>query len=301
MPLVAVFAPQVSDVLRSIFYRACDVGLFAVLLRLLAQKQVLTFSPGKRAFFVLFFSLGTPFTTLPAIGNVWYILQLVTLAVMFLAYIAGLSLRGEKALFGQEQGWRLFYYKAKLCSSNGFPCLVFASTVCWCRKKGTCWLMYSRCSPDFYLIWFTVSYNFSRFGDPLENGLHYHLMGEAFSILSAKYGQFSTHYIPDNFFFTYIFYPLDFSKLFTTPLGGSLFLLSPLFFWQLPLYGQNADLLIPGSSSYRSCLWIFQFCCSWGRAFPNLAPGILSISLFHWWSWQVLVLTIGRLCSKDCY
>jgi len=44
-----------------------------------------------------------------------------------------------------------------------------------------------------------------------------------------KYGTFNLHYLPINFYYQYIHYPFPLNK--ETWMGGSLFLLSPVFFY----------------------------------------------------------------------
>ncbi|MCM1565826.1 MAG: hypothetical protein NC238_07720 [Dehalobacter sp.] len=234
MPLVAIFGPQVSDVIQSIFFGAVDVGLFAVLLRLLNKNRVLELSPRFRGLLVCFFTLGTPFTTLPAVGNVWFLLQLISLMLVFLAYLAGVSLHGKRAFF-----WSGVAAGAVLLSRpTAAASLIFLAWYLlrqhWHEsKKSLIGYCIHGSIPVLVAISVFLLYNFVRFGDPLENGISYHLMGESFKSVSAKYGQFNIHYIPGNIFYTYLLYPIDFTKLYITPLGGSLFLLSPLFFGAL--------------------------------------------------------------------
>ena len=53
-------------------------------------------------------------------------------------------------------------------------------------------------------------------------------MAEFFRDNFEKYGYFNLYYIPINIYYEYIFYPFPFRA--DTPMGGSLFLLSPVFF-----------------------------------------------------------------------
>ncbi len=71
-------------------------------------------------------------------------------------------------------------------------------------------------------------YNVARFGNPLEVGISYHMMGSVFWGEYAKYGAFNLHYVPRNVFYQYIYYPFFYNAQ-TFFQGGSLFLLSPIF------------------------------------------------------------------------
>lgn len=231
LPLVFLFGPQVSDVLQSILYGAFNVGLFSVFLRLLSEKEILQLTRAQRVLLTIFFSLGTPFTPLPAVGTVWFLLQLVSLMFVLLGFIAGYSLHGRKAFF-----WSGMAAAALLLSRpTAAPSFIFLAWNLLHRfwkieRKVLMGYCVAGLSPVAAGVGLILIYNYFRFGNPFENGLSYHLMGPAFQVLSAKHGQFSLQYVPTNLFYNYFFYPIDFADLTIHPYGGSLFLLSPLFF-----------------------------------------------------------------------
>jgi hypothetical protein len=74
-----------------------------------------------------------------------------------------------------------------------------------------------------------LDYNLLRFHDPFEVGLRYHFMDPMFVADYHRYGAFDLHYLPTNFYYQYIYYPFPFST--KTLMGGSLFLLSPVFLY----------------------------------------------------------------------
>jgi hypothetical protein len=57
-------------------------------------------------------------------------------------------------------------------------------------------------------------------------------MSEIFVEDYQEYGAFHLHYLPTNFFYQYVRYPLPYTV--ETVMGGSLFLLSPVFFYIIP-------------------------------------------------------------------
>jgi hypothetical protein len=71
-------------------------------------------------------------------------------------------------------------------------------------------------------------YNFIRFGSPTNFGLDYHLMNPRFVDDYKLYGAFNLHYLPKNLYYHLIAYPLPLRP--DSIEGGSLFLLSPVFF-----------------------------------------------------------------------
>jgi hypothetical protein len=72
-------------------------------------------------------------------------------------------------------------------------------------------------------------YNYTRFGNPFELGIQYHHMSGFFIEDYSKYGTFNIHYLSINFYYQYIHYPLPLTT--ESAMGGSLFLLSPVFFY----------------------------------------------------------------------
>jgi hypothetical protein len=77
-------------------------------------------------------------------------------------------------------------------------------------------------------------YNWLRFDSALDNGIAHHAMHPFFREAYESHGAFSLYYLPTNFFYQYISYPLPLRS--TSLQGGSLVLLSPLFvaaFWAI--------------------------------------------------------------------
>jgi hypothetical protein len=72
------------------------------------------------------------------------------------------------------------------------------------------------------------SYNHARFGNIFEVGTSFQDLGPFFQADFEKYGVFNLRYIPINFYYNFIYYPIPFTS--NSLLGGSLFLLSPVFF-----------------------------------------------------------------------
>jgi hypothetical protein len=71
-------------------------------------------------------------------------------------------------------------------------------------------------------------YNWLRFGNALDNGLEYHNMAEQFAQDYQRYGAFNLHYLPTNLYYQFVTYP--FPRRHESLMGGSLLLLSPVFF-----------------------------------------------------------------------
>jgi hypothetical protein len=73
-------------------------------------------------------------------------------------------------------------------------------------------------------------YNYARFGSFTDIGYAYHNMDPFFRSDYEQYGAFSLHYIPRNLYYQWIAYPFLTKNILEFVMGGSLLLLSPVFF-----------------------------------------------------------------------
>ena len=232
MPFVALFGVGFSDTLQTIVFGSINVGLFALLLQLVNQRKFIELKSSQRALLVLFFSLGTAHAPLLAVGTIWHVAQVVALSCSLLAYIAAFSLDNKRAFF-----WTGCAVACVLATriSAGFVAIFLA----WYLLSRHWRLGYSnliKCClagilPVAAVAFLLIAYNVARFGNPFENGLTYHLMSDYFRPMFSVYGALNVHFIPINLYYNFIYYPLvSLEPIEIMPHGGSLFLLSPLFF-----------------------------------------------------------------------
>jgi len=229
MPFVAVFGVQLNDVLYTILIAALNVGLVAQLLRTACHVDFLRLTKTKRAILVFFFAFGTVHYTLAPFGKVWMTGQLIGFACTLLAYLAAFTLKGGKAWFFTC----LALAGATLTRNN----LIFTGIfpVVYLLRQQKSWNIRSLLHnlalgllPLCLALAFYLFYNQVRFGNPLDIGVDYQNMADFFRADFEQYGLFNVHYIPINFYYQYIFYPFPLRS--ESLMGGSLFLLSPLFF-----------------------------------------------------------------------
>jgi len=228
MPFIAVFGVQFNDVGLTIFLAALNVGLIAQLLRAASQREFLHLTKTQRCILVLFFALGTVHITLAPFGRVWQTGQLMGFACIILAYWAAFSFKGGKAWFLTG----LALSAAMLTRNQLVLTGIFPAVYLLFQEKPWHWSPVIRnlalaALPLIAGLTFLLYYNQSRFGNPFDNGLAYHQMADFFLADYAKYGAFNLHYVPINIYYQYIFYPLPLRS--ESAMGGSLFLLSPLF------------------------------------------------------------------------
>jgi hypothetical protein len=229
MPLVAIFGVQLNDVVYTLFIAALNVGLVAQLLRAACAAGFLQLSKNQRALLVIFFAFGTVHFPLAPYGKVWMTGQLIGFACTLLAYWAAFSLKGARAWFFTG----LALAGAMLTRNQMVFTGIFPAIYLLCQEKPWKW---GRAIRNLSLaglplagaLAFYFFYNMVRFGNPFDVGVTHHNMAAFFRADYEQYGLFNLHYLPINFYYQYIFYPLPIRQ--ETLMGGSLFLLSPLFF-----------------------------------------------------------------------
>ncbi len=229
MPLVAIFGVGVSDALYTVVLGVLNVAAVALVLQQAARVGVIELSSFQLRLLVFFFALGTVHLTLIPYGMVWPVGQLFGFLCLALAYLAALRLRGWPAFFlaGLGIGCALLT-RNHLFLAGLWPAVYLLHqhrAAGWKRLVG---YALAGLLPVFLAVALTGLYNAARFGSPLNNGLPYHQMAGVFVEDYQQYGYFNLHYVPINLFYQYIAYPFPLRP--ETFKGGSLFLLSPLFF-----------------------------------------------------------------------
>ncbi len=231
MPLVALFGPYVSDVMQTLVVGSLNAGLFALLLRHVDRSGFIPLTPGQRAWLVLFFALGTPVTPLPAVGRVWELNSLLSVTCALGAYLAVFSYKGRKAFVLAGLG----VAGIMLTRISGIFSAVFLAAYLlkthWPEGRRSLIVnSLAGLAPVMVTLALIGLYNFLRFGHALDNGFGYQLWGDHFYNLYQQYGAFHPVFIAPNFYVNYIQYPFSFQPFNVSGWGGSLFLLSPLFF-----------------------------------------------------------------------
>ncbi len=235
LPAVAVIGTDVSDVLLTILVGACNVAIVALLLDGMVERGITSLSPSQRAALVLFFMLGTVHTFLATHGGVNYTSQVVGYMVAGGAYVAAVKapMRWAPALCGVLLGLTLLTRVSMLLTA---PWVVWALARRLDEKDRGAALRgaVALAVPIFLAGVAFAAYNYARFGDPLEMGFRYHQMAEMFRDDYARYGAFNLHYVPINLFYNFLAFPylalLGPNATVEFRMGGSIFLMSPVFF-----------------------------------------------------------------------
>ncbi|MEW6092453.1 MAG: hypothetical protein AB1531_00665 [Chloroflexota bacterium] len=233
MPFIAISGIGFSDRLFTLALGALNVTLVAYTLRVVDIKNLIPIDRDKRGLLTIFFAFGTVHLLLSSLGIVWFTSQIVAFFCSILIFLAAIRLKGHLAFF--------FTGLALACATLTRNHLIFlaiwpAYYLYQVNKSSNINKLISyffvAVLPIVIAVFINGMYNYLRFGNVLEYGLAYQDFDGFFRADFQKYGHFNTHYLLTNFYYNFIFYPFPTSD--TTLMGGSLFILSPLFlavFW----------------------------------------------------------------------
>jgi hypothetical protein len=229
MPFVNIFGVDFSDVFFNVVIASMNVAVLAALFRAVDRAGLIRITANYRAMLVFFFALGTVHVVLALFGKVWFTAQLLGFLFVGLAYLAAIERKGTLSFFVTgllmacaaltrnhllfTAVWPAYYLLAKY----------------WRDRPRLYLYLVAGLLPVLVMGWLFLDYNFIRFDSPFELGIRYHRMALVFLDDYHKYGAFNLHYLPTNFYYQYIHYPFPVNK--ETLMGGSLFLLSPVFFY----------------------------------------------------------------------
>jgi len=229
MPFVALWGVLFSDIVFTAVVGALNVGLTAFLLRQANRQRMINLSEEQCGLLVLFFALGTVHTTLAPNGRVWFTGHTVAYLCTVLAYLAAISLKGRLAfaLTG------LAITGAMLTRNHLALVGLWPAVYLLYRHRSLGWrrlVGYALIGGVSVVLAVSLlgAYNWARFGSVFDNGLAHHAMAHIFVDDYQKYGAFHPYYLKRNLFYQYIAYP--FLPGADALQGGSLFLLSPVFF-----------------------------------------------------------------------
>jgi hypothetical protein len=231
LPFVALFGVGFSDVAFTVVLGAVNVALVAVLLRAAVAGRWIRIDRVRRGVLVTCFALGTVHLTLAPFGRVWFTGQVVGFATVALAYLAAVRLRGVPGALASGAALAA----ALATRSHLLLTGVWPAWALLCRERTPARrlaVLASGVAPVIATLALLAAYNQARFGSPLETGIGYHRMGSVFVEAFARYGAFSLHYLPRNFFYEFLTYPLV--PGLESLQGGGLFWMTPVFlaaFW----------------------------------------------------------------------
>jgi hypothetical protein len=233
IPGVAIWGVGINDLAQSLTFGALNVGLFALLMRKAREIGLVKLTPVYQALFVMFFALGTSYTPLPPVGNVWYLSQIEAITFSLLAFTAAFSFRGRKAFFWTGCALAGVFLTRMTAGLIAIFLIWFLLNRYWnVGLKRLFWLCIIGLIPVLIAVGIQAEYNFLRFGSLLETGISYHLPNPVFVENFSKYGIENIHYLPANIYYQLLFYPFYYILRdgYVAGWSGSLFLLSPVFF-----------------------------------------------------------------------
>ena len=231
MPFVAIFGVNFSDILFTIFIGSTNVALLSILLSELNKKKIIFLDPIKRGLLVIFFAFGTVYFTMVPLGRVWFTALIVGVFCVLITYLAATSIEGKWGFFLAGVGISAaMATRMHLLIVGLWPAWYLLSKNWNKLKKELLRNVVYGIFPLIITSLFILYYNYARFGNIFDVGLNYHVMGDIFRDEFIVYGSFNLYYLPKNFYYQFIAYPFFAKDAMTFFMGGSLFLLSPVFF-----------------------------------------------------------------------
>jgi hypothetical protein len=238
MPFVAVWGTHFSDVIFTLVLGGLDVVLVGILLKEADTKGLITTTAMQRNLLLITFALGSTLVPLAAHGRVWYTAQLLGFFFVAVAFLAAIRLSGLRAF--------LVAGTAIACATMTRNHLIFAGL--WPaailldrhrndvegealelgRRRRLFAYAAAGLAPVVLTVGLLAAYNWARFGNPLDTGFAYHEMDVSLRADYERYGAFNVHFVPTNLLYQFVAYPLPLQP--ESLMGGSVFLLTPVFF-----------------------------------------------------------------------
>jgi hypothetical protein len=301
MPFIALFGAGFSDVFFTLLIGALNVALVAYTFRLVDKQNIIPMDAERRGILTIFFAFGTVHLFLSSLGIVWFTSQVIAFLCSILAFIAAIRLKGYPAFF--------FTGLAIACAMLTRNHLIFIGIwpayYLFNSHKHEGWrkmILYLAAAalPIIAGLLFSGAYNYFRFANIFETGVTYQDLGTFYDSDFKKYGLLNIHYFSTDFYYNFIHYPFPKSK--ESLMGGSLFLLSPLFFaafWALcssnfrvtsmVLWITTAAVAIPILLNIGTGWQTFGPRYSLDFTMPLLL--LTAIGFRNWPKWLILILT----------
>jgi len=252
MPFVALFGPNLPDAIISSLIGAVNVWLFMKIITQLSTRFLLDIRLSEIIWAGLFWGLGTVHFYMAANGDVWHFSQVT----------AQLFLLSAVYFFLQNSRWwqsGLFFALAVYTRNDLVFSGIFFLFLYFGINRDQAIAKAIKPAMQFILPFMICSilnlwYNEARFGSMTDNGLDHHLMSAYFKPDFMKYGFFSWHYFPHNFYTEVMHWPSIIRHdpfIREEPEGFGFIWASPFFLWLIPAIGLYVYLMVTRSSWRR--------------------------------------------------
>ena len=304
LPFVVVFGVGFSDIFFTILFGSINVALFVILLKELNKKNIVSLDRIKLGILVLFFAFGTVYITVVPLGKVWFTSHVISVFCVLLLYISSVKYEGVKAfIFTGIAISAAFATRMHLLLLGIWPAWYLLLKNWHKSPKKIMSLIILGLVPPLVTGLLIFYYNYVRFGNIFDLGYAYHNMSYFFREDYIKYGGFNLHYIPTNIYYQYMAYPFLLKNKENIFMGGSLFLLSPLFFgifWAFKDKGKKASNLFLLLTIFLTNIPILLLMgTGWVQFGPRytldfIIPLLIltAIGIKHWKNITVFMLTI---------
>lgn len=309
VPFVALFGTRWPP-----YFASASLGLLGTCLAylsLFSSRRWHGLSPSRCALLALTYGIGSPAFPLAMRGNVWFVSQLCGVLFLFLGVICSCQSSRGRLLLGAAAAcigiaclsrismlgswaWLLAVLLGVGRSSNNDKEPPIQRAYAWVLVPFTL----------FAAVW--LSYNALRFGNLLETGVTYHYPDSRFRGEIAQYGVLNLHYLCRNFYYHFLSYP--FLSREDPQLGGSLFLLTPVYFGAFWAFRERTMRRLAVALLLAAVLVALPglLVCGTGwvqvgpRYTVDYAPFLLlltALGVRHWPFWLLAILSLASIAQ----
>ncbi|MCX6350676.1 MAG: hypothetical protein NTX03_02315 [Bacteroidetes bacterium] len=299
VPLVALFGVELPDILISCLFAAINVWLLMLICKNLSEKFSLGLTQKHIAWIGIFWGLGTVHFYMAKEGDIWFISQIMAQTFLFAAVYFFLRKGNGYLILSGLFFAMAAYTRNHLVFSIFFFLFLFIAMEKNVSIKDIFIKGFVFVLPFVVFSFLNLWYNYARFGSLFDNGINYHNMNPYFVENFKKFGYFSWHYFPHNFYTEVLHFPhirLHPNFLEREEEGFGFIWGSPLYFLLIPAlvfrrknYDMSTHLIKTGSmisAILIACLiflimgtgWI-QFCARYTLDFQFF---LIIFLLFSW-------------------
>lgn len=232
MPLVALFGVNLPGALICASFGACNVWLIIKIVESLDTRLNLNLANPVKYFTAIFWGLGTVHFYMSALGDVWFISQIMAQTFFLTALL--LILKNVHIIIAGVFFSLAVYTRNNLLFSALFIIPLFLSLG---NKKDQLKSLLLFSVPFILFSIANLWYNYARFGNMLDNGIKYHLMSNYFYEDFKTYGYISMHYLLRNLHVEFFLAPhihFGWPFIIYDPVGFGFLWASPVFLLALP-------------------------------------------------------------------
>ncbi len=236
MPIAALLGPAFDELVFAYLFTAANILLLLALVRQLRVPARI-----KWTLLALFFC-GTIYLSALAVGRSWFLSHIISTTFLLLAINETLSHR-RSYLIGFWLGFAFLTRSPTVFSLPFFIWMLKPSDKPWFQPRRLISTVFQLSLGLAIPFLFFFDYNYSRFGNPLETGYGYAIVGSGTLANAMQQGLFNPAHLPKNLFAFLLAFPLPypgysapvltFPYVYPSPWGMGILFTTPAFVYAL--------------------------------------------------------------------